>query len=94
MTSDLNNKVTCNEQDGDDDEVDYPQPSPLFTLSECQGSMKRIINFALAQNDFDLLAEGAKCWKKLENKNLANANENSHQTFCSYLLYYFVFHFI
>ena len=48
---------------------------PLPTLSECQNLFKRIRDFALTQNNSELLAHASEWQEKLEYQKLASANK-------------------
>ena len=56
-TETVNDNVICSEQDDDNDDDDGV---PLLTLSECQNYFKRIMDFALAQNNSELLVDASK----------------------------------
>ena len=65
----LNDKITRSEQD-DEDNVDDGVLPP--TLYKCQSYFKRIMDFALAQNNSELLVDADR-WQ--EKKKLARMNK-------------------
>ena len=81
-TETLDDKVICSKQDDDDD---GGGGVPLPTLSECQNYFKRIRDFALTQNNSELLADASKCQEKLEYQKLASANNQSKHQFMNFL---------
>ena len=68
----LNDTVIQCEQDDDADDDDCVL---LSTLYEWQCYFKRNKNFALAQNNSELLVDVAKWQEKLENKKLASRSK-------------------
>ena len=68
----LNTNVICSEQDDDNDDDDGDGVPPP-TLYECWSYFKRIRDFALAQNNSELMVDADK-WqeiKKLDSMNKA-----------------------